>query len=151
MDNSKNMTLKLLLAGKNIAEFQAIKDAFNNEDAIMITATSMALATFLARKNQPDLIISQERLTDSDGLGLFYELKNEDELTKIPFALLVTDKQYKQNEKYQIDIGPDISKDNHAKKRTCPDDIPVLSLGDLNNMSQASLRLKEKILALLHN
>jgi len=86
------MTLKLLCAGKNDTSFQYIKLAFGDEDATTIRATSIALSLFLARKNQPHLIICELNLVDGQGLDLLYELNNEDELVKIPFAFLLRDK-----------------------------------------------------------
>lgn len=65
------MTLRLLLVGKKKSDFQSIKSAFENEDVDVIVATSIGLALFLARKNQPNLIISQQELTDSDAVGFF--------------------------------------------------------------------------------
>src|SRR5262245_31573254 len=97
------MTLKLLLVGKELSYFQPIKDAFENEDANIIVATSIGLALFLARKNLPNLVISQDKLIDSDGLSLFYELQEEAQLSQIPFILL-TDKIL-ENETNKTDIG----------------------------------------------
>ncbi len=87
------MTLKLLAAGKEASYFQPIKDSLDQEDAVVITANSIALALFLARKNQPHLIISQMQLVDGDGLALFYETKNDAEIARIPFAFLLTEKK----------------------------------------------------------
>jgi DNA-binding response OmpR family regulator len=85
------MTLKLLCAGKNDASFQHIKLAFEDEDVTTIRATSIALALFLARKNQPHLIICESNLVDGSGVDLLYELNNEDVLLEIPFAFLLQD------------------------------------------------------------
>jgi CheY-like chemotaxis protein len=82
------MTLKLLLVGKEKSVFQPIKDAFENDDVDIILATSIGLAIFLARKNQPNLIISQQELADSDAASFICELKNEQELARIPAVLL---------------------------------------------------------------
>src|ERR1700727_2638529 len=86
------MTLKLLLVGKEKSAFQLIKSAFENEDADIIVATSIGLALFLARKNQPNLIISQQELMDSDGISLYFELKKEEKLADIPFVWLISGK-----------------------------------------------------------
>ena len=105
------MTLKLLAAGKEASYFQPIKDAFDQEDAVVITATSIALALFLARKNQPNLIISQLQLVDGDGLALFHETRNELEIARMPFAFLLTEKEKK------TDIFKEISQDTLASKQ----------------------------------
>ncbi len=122
------MTLKLLLAGKNTGNFQPIKNAFENADTTIITATSMALALYLARKNLPDIVICQQFLTDSDGINLYSELKNEAELEKIPFIFLVASAE-------QID---QTAKDIHWLS---------LSAGMENNDN--GLYLKEQILQIL--
>lgn len=82
------MTLNLLLAGKEKLKFQCIKDALADEDINIIVATSIGLAIFLARKNRPHLIISQEELADSDAISFFYELRCENDLAEIPFVIL---------------------------------------------------------------
>jgi len=86
------MTLKLLCAGKNDSSFLNIKRSFENEDAATIRATSVALALFLARKNQPHLIICEFKLVDGQALDLLDELNNEEELAQIPFAFLLCEK-----------------------------------------------------------
>jgi len=138
------MTLKLLLAGKEIADFQVIKDAFDDEDAVIITATSMALSLFLARKNQPNLVIAQWNLTDSDGMSLFYELKNDDELREIPFTLFLP---HIKDEKDRIAM----SKNKHLKNGIYSEDIPVLLFADICPTPQNIFSLKEKIMALSSN
>jgi CheY-like chemotaxis protein len=85
------MTFKLLCVGQDTS-FQSIKLSFENEDATTIRATSIALALFLARKNQPHLIICEPQLVDGKGLDLLEELSNEEELAQIPFAFLLHEK-----------------------------------------------------------
>ena len=103
------MTLKLLLAGKDRSSFQPIKTAFDDEDAFMIMATSIALALFLARKNQPHLVICEEQLIDGDGLTLFHEIRNEPDLLQTAFAFLLPDKHK------QSDILSQLSESGHNK------------------------------------
>jgi CheY-like chemotaxis protein len=118
------MTFKLLAAGKKASYFQPIKESFDQEDAIVISANSIALALFLARKNQPDLIISQLQLVDGDGLTFFYETRNEPEIAKIPFAFLCTEKEK------NTDIFKQIVKDELASKQNQlflqEDDLAIL-------------------------
>ncbi len=91
------MTLKLLFAGKDMTSFQPLRAAFDREDVLIISAISLALAVFLARKNQPDLIICEQQLIDGDGLSFFYETRNEPELSAIPFAFLLADRQEQED------------------------------------------------------
>ncbi len=129
------MTLKLLLAGKQIADFEPIKQRFANEDVVLITASSMALAIFLARKNQPDLIISQEILVDSNGINFFHELKNEEELSKIPFVLI---KDIPKSQKDNLEMDT-------FKNAIDSGSIKFISIDEINSESQ----VKELILSLL--
>jgi DNA-binding response OmpR family regulator len=87
------VTLKLLFVGKDMTSFQPLRSAFDREDVLIISANSMALALFLARKNQPDLIICEEQLIDGNGLSFFYETRNDSDLATIPFAFLLADEE----------------------------------------------------------
>jgi response regulator RpfG family c-di-GMP phosphodiesterase len=129
------MTLKLLLVGQTKSDFQSIKEAFEDEDADLIVATSIGLAIFLARKNLPHLIISQYELTDSDAHTFFCELKNEQELAKIPFVLLSTSKD--QNK---------APMSSASEKSMWPKNIPVLSTDEEIFLANG-LALRKKILA----
>ena len=99
------MTLRLLLAGKDIASFQPIRKAFANEDVHIIKATSIGLGLFLSRKNLPHLIICEEQLIDGDGISFFYEIRNEPDFSEIPFAFLLTDKKAQTNILDQLGAG----------------------------------------------
>jgi response regulator RpfG family c-di-GMP phosphodiesterase len=135
------MTLKLLLAGKEKADFLPIKMAFENTEATIIVATSMALALFLARKNLPDLVIVQQHLTDSAGYGLYHEFKNEQELDRIPFVFLNTDNEIKANQEGN----------NQVKNDSPPVGVHFLQLDRNVESAKSLLLLKEKILALAKN
>jgi DNA-binding response OmpR family regulator len=125
------MTLKILIAGKDKSLFHTVKDVFEDEDAHIIVATSIGLALFLTRKNQPEVIIAQEELADSDGLSFYYELQNEDELANIPFILLVED----------------ISRLQAAKHNMSKDNLHFVSRQEVQSANVN--RLKEKIMAYL--
>ena len=51
-------------------------------------ATSIALALFLAHKALPDLILSENMMTDGNGLDFLREVKSDWELKSIPFVLM---------------------------------------------------------------
>jgi response regulator RpfG family c-di-GMP phosphodiesterase len=131
------MTLKLLLVGKEKSAFQLIKSAFENEDVDIIVATSIGLALFLARKNQPNLIISQEELADSDAVNFFHELKSEEELAEIPFVLLTSEKDRTNK-----------VKDKLSAKNISDSNIGYLSLSKKADLSSTN-NLKDKILAFI--
>ncbi|HEY9756995.1 MAG TPA: response regulator [Oculatellaceae cyanobacterium] len=81
------MTLKTLVATNNRSTVNRVKRAFNDVDCEIIPATTLSLAVYLARKNFPDVILSDYELTDGDGLQLLQEIRSEQELQAIPFAL----------------------------------------------------------------
>jgi len=131
------MTLKLLLVGKEKSDFQSIKSAFENEDVDIIVATSIGLAIFLARKNQPNLIISQQELTDCDAASFFQELKSEQELADIPFVILVSGKETENR-----------GKDKLSDKNISNSSMGYLSLNEKICLSSAA-RLRDRILAFI--
>ena len=81
------MTLKTLVATNNRSTVNRVKKAFDEIDCEVIPVTTLSLAVFLARKNFPDIILSDYELTDGDGLQLLQEIRSEEELQAIPFAL----------------------------------------------------------------
>jgi CheY-like chemotaxis protein len=135
------MSLKLLLAGQNKNGFQVVKNIFENEDVDVILATSIGLALFLARKNQPKLILSESQLTDSDALNFFYELKSEEELAKIPFAVI----SYSENGSPIKIIGDN---NNFSEQALLDKNIHSLFL-DLQNSAAKNIQFKNRIFSLM--
>ena len=131
------MTQKILLVGKEKSIFNPIKAAFENQDIDIIVATSIGLALFLARKNSPALIISQQELTDSSAHNFYLELKSEDELSNIPFVLLVC------------------PKDGDAKKQipqgSSETQIESLVLSEADCLAIEYPQLRERIYAFMKN
>lgn len=123
------MTLKLLLAGKNEPSFQPIRSAIVTEDILTITASTIAMAVYLARKNQPHLILCQPQLIDGDGLTLFSEIKYESDLSNIPFAFMLTSKQA------QADLAQQMR--DHAMK----DKVNCLILEEYDQLSALKQQL----------
>lgn len=81
--------INILVAGKNQHNVELAKEAYAGIGYQVIPAPGTSLALFLAQKNYPDLIISDGVLTDGDGLGFLTELKNDPELSTIPFIFLI--------------------------------------------------------------
>jgi DNA-binding response OmpR family regulator len=84
------MTLRTLIASKNDATVKRLKNAFADVDCEVIRAPTLSLALYLARKNFPDVILSDLELIDGSGLQLLFEVRAEAELQTIPFALMST-------------------------------------------------------------
>lgn len=81
--------INILVAGSNRANVDLAKVAYEGTGYQVIPASGFSLALFLAQKNYPDLIICDGKLTDGDGLAFLSELKNDPELSDIPFIFLV--------------------------------------------------------------
>ena len=112
------MTLRTLVASKNISTINRVKKAFENVDCEIITAPSLSLAIYLARKNFPDTILTDLELTDGDGLQLLHEIRAEKELQAIPFALLEgsVDSGMDDTQAHSIGIATIIAKDVQGRE-----------------------------------
>jgi DNA-binding response OmpR family regulator len=84
------MTLRILIASKNNLTVDRLKNAFADVDCEVIRAPTLSLGLYLARKNFPDVILSELELADGGGLQLLFEVRAETELQMIPFALMST-------------------------------------------------------------
>lgn len=112
------MTLRTLVASKNISTINRVKKAFESVDCEIITAPSLSLAIYLARKNFPDTILTDLELTDGDGIQLLHEIKAEEELKAIPFALLEgsIDSGLDDTQARSLGIATTISKDLQGRE-----------------------------------
>lgn len=81
--------INILVAGKSQNNVDLAKAAYAGIGYQVIPAPGTSLALFLAQKNYPDLIISDGVLTDGDGIAFLTELKNDPELSEIPFIFLI--------------------------------------------------------------
>ncbi|MDZ4838098.1 MAG: hypothetical protein SGJ27_30315 [Candidatus Melainabacteria bacterium] len=88
-DGSNLEAINILVAGKNQSNVELAKAAYAGIGYQVIPAPGTSLALFLAQKNYPDLIISDGILTDGDGIAFLTELKNDPELSEIPFIFLI--------------------------------------------------------------
>jgi CheY-like chemotaxis protein len=99
------MTLKTLVASNHSATVERVKNAFADVDCEVIRAPSLSLALYLARKNFPDVILSDLELVDGDGIQLLHEVRAETELQSIPFALMSTLAEAGLNESQAEQLG----------------------------------------------
>lgn len=70
----------------------------------IITASSMALAVFLARKNFPSLIVSGTSENKDDDLAFLTEIKADPDLDHIPFVLVLP-KEDPQTRQKALQLG----------------------------------------------
>lgn len=82
------MPVKILCASYSDEIFDFVKRNLSQFECEVIKATSVALALFLAQKNQPCLVLAELELNDGSGLDLLRELASEPQLQKIPFMFL---------------------------------------------------------------
>jgi len=82
-------TPKILLAGNSKKSAALVRAAIEPLDYQLVTAQPMSVALFLAQKNLPEVIVSDLRLLDGDGIRFLNELKLDPELAQIPFIFLV--------------------------------------------------------------
>lgn len=97
--------INILVAGKNQSNVELAKEAYAGIGYQVIPAPGTSLALFLAQKNYPDLIISDGLLTDGDGISFLTELKNDPELSGIPFIFLIDKKHAQFDEDLAITNG----------------------------------------------
>ncbi|PWT99166.1 MAG: hypothetical protein C5B53_05725 [Candidatus Melainabacteria bacterium] len=86
------MTLRILLAGQNQKNTDLVRQALKQLDVDIIRAPGMSLSLFLAKKNQPHLIIADLELLDGDGLLLMAEMSRDPQLKSMPFIFLLPKK-----------------------------------------------------------
>lgn len=97
--------INILVAGKNKANVDLARAAYENLGYQVIPAPGFSLALFLAQKNYPDLIICDSALTDGDGLAFLCELKNDPELSAIPVVFLADKEANSVDEQAAIASG----------------------------------------------
>ncbi|MBS1989343.1 MAG: response regulator [Cyanobacteria bacterium SZAS LIN-3] len=82
-------TPKILVAGSSQKSVALTRAAIEPLDYQMVTAQPMSVALFLAQKNLPEVIVSDLKMLDGDGISFLNEIKVDPELAKIPFIFLV--------------------------------------------------------------
>lgn len=86
------MTIKVLVVDRTHQTEQLAKEALVPLGCQIITATSTALAVFLARKNFPSLVIAGLD-AESDYLDLPGELRSDPDLAHIPIVMVAQDQK----------------------------------------------------------
>jgi CheY-like chemotaxis protein len=81
------VTIKVLVVDRTHLAQELAKDALGPLGCQIITATSTALAVFLARKNFPSLVIAGIGDTD-DHTDLAQEIKDDPDLSHIPIVYI---------------------------------------------------------------
>src|SRR6516225_10057493 len=99
------MTLRILLAGQNQKNTALVRQALAQLAADIIRAPGMSLASFLAKKNRPPLIIAGLELMDGDGLSFMQETALDPQLKQIPFIFLLAKKPAYALEKRLLESG----------------------------------------------
>ena len=99
------MTLRILLAGQNQKNTALLRQALAKLDSDIIRAPGMSLALFLAKKNQPHLVITDLELMDGDGLSLKQEMALDPQLKNMPFIFLLAKKPAAALEKRLLASG----------------------------------------------
>ena len=82
-------TPKILVAGNSQKSVALVRAAIEPLDYQLVTAQPMSMALFLAQKNLPEVIVSDLKMLDGDGIRFLNEVKLDGELAKIPFIFLV--------------------------------------------------------------
>jgi CheY-like chemotaxis protein len=82
-------TPKILVAGNSKRSVALVRAAIEPLDYQLVTAQPMSMALFLAQKNLPEVIVSDLKMLDGDGIRFLNEVKLDAELAKIPFIFLV--------------------------------------------------------------
>ena len=85
---NNKLVLKILVVDNQTRITESLaRAAFDSQECQIITATSVALAVFLARKNFPNVIVSGVK-NASDDLDLAREIKSDPELAHIPIVIV---------------------------------------------------------------
>ncbi len=78
-------TPKLLIAGLSLKTINLARAAVEQLGYQIVPSPAMSLSLFLAHKNLPDLIVSDFKMSDGDGLSFLRELQDDQDLAAIPF------------------------------------------------------------------
>jgi response regulator RpfG family c-di-GMP phosphodiesterase len=83
------LAIRVLCVGKTDALLERTRQALQTIDCEIIKSTSVALALFLAQKNFPCLVLCEPSLVEGTPKELFFALSQEQDLSKIPFFVVV--------------------------------------------------------------
>lgn len=88
VEGRQNLVLKILVVDNDTRMTEPlVRAALHSQECQLITATSLALAIFLARKNFPNVIVAGAK-NAADDLELAREIKSDPELMHIPIVIV---------------------------------------------------------------
>lgn len=82
------MSRHILVASKDKRMGELTKEAVRSLDYNVVVAADLSLALYLANKNMPDLIVTDEELINGTGFDLLSELSTDEELGVIPILFI---------------------------------------------------------------
>ncbi|HNB24140.1 MAG TPA: response regulator [Candidatus Melainabacteria bacterium] len=82
------MSRHILIASKDKRIGELTKEAVRSLDYNVVVAADLSLALYLANKNMPDLIVTDEELINGTGFDLLSELSTDEELGVIPILFI---------------------------------------------------------------
>ncbi len=85
------MAVRIFIAGSSSKNVELAKDTFAHLGHEIIPVNGVALALFLAHKNFPHVIISDLEMIDGTGMEFLTQVKQDPDLSAIPFLFLCSD------------------------------------------------------------
>jgi DNA-binding response OmpR family regulator len=82
------MSIRVLYFGNTLKLKDLVKATLVPLNCDIITASSIALAVYLAHKNFPELILCEAGMPDDSGLNLLKEIRADAALAELPFVFL---------------------------------------------------------------
>lgn len=84
------MSIRVLFFGNTLKLKDLVKSTLIPLNCDIITATSVALAVYLANKNFPQLVLCEAGLEDESGLNLLKEIRADKALADLPFVFIAS-------------------------------------------------------------
>ncbi|MBC7998803.1 MAG: response regulator [Leptolyngbya sp.] len=82
------MSRHILVASRDKSLGELAKAAVQTLEYDVVVASDLSLALYLANKNMPDLVVTDEELIGGTGFDLLSELGNDEELNVIPIIFI---------------------------------------------------------------
>lgn len=86
------MAVRIFVAGSSSKNVELARDTFAHLGHEIIPVNGVALALFLAHKNFPHVIISDLKMIDGTGMEFLTQVKQDPDLSTIPFFFLCSDR-----------------------------------------------------------
>jgi len=84
------MAQRIFVAGDNPKNAELIRETFAPYGHEIIPVNGVALGLFLAHKNYPHVIVCDLKMIDGTGMEFLGQVKQDPDLSKIPFLFLCT-------------------------------------------------------------